>query len=321
MPPNLFLLLGAFLLLVTIPPGKAFKFLQHLEGSHKGKTVEGLGELKRYLEKFGYLNYGAQHDSKTKFSNHIHVNDEEFDELLESAVGAYQSNYHLNITGILDSETIQHMMLPRCGVPDVVNVTNSLSSTQIKQTKLFNMVAMYSFFPGRPRWPLSKTYLTYSFQSSAQVVGLQELRLVCSRAFRKWQNVSPFTFVEAPQGAVGDIVIGFHRGNHNDGAPFDGPGGVFAHSFAPTKGWFHYDADEDWSSNPNMSQIDLESVAVHEIGHVLGLGHSRDRNAIMYASLPTGTIKRNLSTDDIQGIRALYSGSTRKISYYFQCSA
>ncbi|XP_059670924.1 metalloendoproteinase 5-MMP-like [Cornus florida] len=106
------------------------------------------------------------------------------------------------------------------------------------------MVAKYSFFPGKPRWPLSKTHFTYSFQSSAQ----------------------------APQGATEDIVIGFHRGNHKDGNPFDVLGGVLAHSFPPTRRWVHYDADEDWSSNPNLSQIDLESIAVHEIGHGLGLG-------------------------------------------------
>ncbi|XP_059624564.1 metalloendoproteinase 2-MMP-like [Cornus florida] len=322
MAPNLSLLLGAFLLLLvtvqsknhTKPPEKGFNFLQHLEGCHKGQTVKGLHELKRYLEKFGYLNYGTtstHHHSKTTttMSNLNHANDDEFDNLLEAAVRAYQSNYHLKVTGSLDSETIQEMMLPRCGVPDnIVNATNSFPSRKMKHPKVFDMVAQYTFFPGRPRWPLSKTRLTYSFQSSAQVVGLQTLRSVCSRAFQKWQNVSPFTFVEAPQGATGDIVIGFHRGNHNDGAPFDGSGGTLAHAFAPTKGWFHYDADENWSTNPtSMNQIDLESVAVHEIGHVLGLGHSRDRNAIMFASYSHNPIRRDLNTDDIQGIRALYS--------------
>ncbi|XP_059670233.1 metalloendoproteinase 3-MMP-like [Cornus florida] len=315
MAPNLSLLLGAFLLLLvavqsknhTKPPEKGFKFLQHLQGCHKGQTVKGLHELKRYLEKFGYLNYGTtnnHHHSKSTatISNLNHANDDMFDDILESAVRSYQSYYHLKVTGSLDSETVQQMILPRCGVADVVN-----NATNMKHPRLFNMVAQYSFFPGKPRWPASKTRLTYSFQSSAQVVGLQELRSVCSRAFKKWQDVSRFTFVEAPQGADGDIVIGFHRGNHGDGYPFDGPGRTFAHAFAPTRGWFHYDADENWSSNPNMNQVDLESLAVHEIGHVLGLGHSEDLNAIMYAYFSYGTIKRDLNANDIEGIRVLYS--------------
>ncbi|XP_059669598.1 metalloendoproteinase 3-MMP-like [Cornus florida] len=312
------LLLGAFLLLllVSIPitvhckdhTGKSFDFLHHLEGCHKGQTVKGLHALKRYLQKFGYLNYGHDHHDSSKNRNLKHANNDEFDDLLESAVRAYQSNYHMKVTGILDSDTIQEMMLPRCGVPDVVKATNAMSSRKMKQSKLFNTTPQYSFFPGMPRWPPSKTRLTYSFRSSAKVVGIQVLRSVCSRAFRRWQNVSHFTFQEARRGATGDIVIGFHHGGHGDQYPFDGPGNTLAHAFAPQRGWFHYDADENWSTNPvNMTQVDLESVAVHEIGHILGLGHSYDRNAIMFPSFSPGTIKRNLRADDIEGIRALYS--------------
>jgi predicted Zn-dependent protease len=69
----------------------------------------------------------------------------------------------------------------------------------------------------------------------------------------------------------------------------------------------HYDADEKWSTNPSTDEVDLESVAVHEIGHLLGLDHSMDQNSIMFAEIPPGTIKRELGQDDIAGIRALYS--------------
>ncbi|KAF8403188.1 hypothetical protein HHK36_011285 [Tetracentron sinense] len=63
------------------------------------------------------------------------------------------------------------------------------------------------------------------------------------------------------------MVIGFHRLNHGDNAPFDGPGGTLGHSYAPTNGRFHYDANERWSTNPSPGVMDLESVAVHKIGH------------------------------------------------------
>ncbi|KAJ0053868.1 hypothetical protein Pint_02754 [Pistacia integerrima] len=158
-----------------------------------------------------------------------------------------------------------------------------------------------------PKWPSDKTHLTYSFPSAVPVIDLEELRSIISRVFQKWADVSQFTFEEATGGARADLQIGFYRSDHGDGSPFDGPGNVLAHAFQPKIGLFHYDADESWSTNPNSNQVDLESVAVHEIGHLLGLGHSMDRNAIMFSEIPAGTVKRELNQDDINGIRALYS--------------
>ena len=48
------------------------------------------------------------------------------------------------------------------------------------------------------------------------------------------------------------------------------------------------------------------SVATHEIGHILGLQHSTDVNAVMYPFLNFGMTKRELSHDDIDGMLALY---------------
>ena len=51
---------------------------------------------------------------------------------------------------------------------------------------------------------------------------------------------------------------------------------------------------------------DLETVALHEIGHILGLGHSSVEGAIMYPYISSGATKLDLHHDDIHGIRALY---------------
>lgn len=46
-------------------------------------------------------------------------------------------------------------------------------------------------------------------------------------------------------------------------------------------------------------------IAVHEIGHALGLGHSTDNNAVMFATA-LGASNQSLDGSDIAGIQALY---------------
>ena len=49
---------------------------------------------------------------------------------------------------------------------------------------------------------------------------------------------------------------------------------------------------------------DLQTVFLHENGHVAGLGHSSDRNAVMYPSYQTA--RCTLGTDDRNGIASRY---------------
>lgn len=57
----------------------------------------------------------------------------------------------------------------------------------------------------------------------------------------------------------------------------------------------------------NCVSTDVQNTLTHEIGHVLGLDHSRVGNATMYASAPLGeTSKRDLHDDDIEGLCAIY---------------
>lgn len=131
-------------------------------------------------------------------------------------------------------------------------------------------------------------------------------------AFKKWSEVTTVNFTEATSYQSADIKIAFYTGDHGDGEPFDGPLGTLAHAFSPTNGRFHLDGAENWvvsgdvTTSTLSTAVDLESVAVHEIGHLLGLGHSSVEEAIMYPTITSRTRKVDLASDDIQGIQELY---------------
>ena len=55
----------------------------------------------------------------------------------------------------------------------------------------------------------------------------------------------------------------------------------------------------------NGTTYDLMTVAIHELGHALGMGHSTDTVAAMYPSYITA--KQAVDADDISGIRSIYT--------------
>ncbi|KAK1374310.1 Metalloendoproteinase [Heracleum sosnowskyi] len=289
-----------------------FQFLEDLKGYHKGDKVEGIHELKQYLNQFGYLNYNHDHSKVQNVQTNSDEKDDHFDDILESAIKTYQLNYHLKPTGVLDPKTISTMMLPRCGVSDImINGATRMRAGQKKMhhhPKSMHAVSHYQFFSGSPKWPLDKSNLTYIFSANTSANATRAI----ARAFDKWAASTHFTFTEIQDNSstssnvTADIRIGFYSRDHGDGYPFDGPYGVLAHASAPTSGSFHLDADEPWSIGPVPDHIDLETVALHEIGHLLGLQHSSVTDAIMYPSVSDGMAKE-LHGDDVQGIKDLYS--------------
>jgi hypothetical protein len=151
----------------------------------------------------------------------------------------------------------------------------------------------------------------YFFDSTAPKLDANLVRGEIERAFLEWARYANISFTPADgEAAARSIDILFAAGAHGDAYAFDGPGGVLAHTFYPAPpntetvaGDMHFDASENW----NVGQdIDLFSVALHETGHALGLGHSDNPSAVMY---PYYRMSAGLTADDINAVQSLYGPS------------
>uniref|UniRef100_A0A286XCC1 Stromelysin-1 n=2 Tax=Cavia porcellus TaxID=10141 RepID=A0A286XCC1_CAVPO len=207
------------------------------------------------------------------------------DSPVEKKIQEMQKFLGLKVTGKLDSDTLDIIRKPRCGVPDVGQFTQ---------------------FPGMPKW--RKNDLTYRVVNYTQDLSRDEVDSAIEKALKVWAEVTPLTFSRIYDGEA-DIMISFAFREHGDYIPFDGPGNVLGHAYAPgpgINGDAHFDDDELWTKDTTGTNLFL--VAAHELGHSLGLFHSADPKALMYPLYNSFTdlARFRLSQDDVNGIQFLY---------------
>ncbi|MDQ2947173.1 MAG: matrixin family metalloprotease, partial [Acidobacteriota bacterium] len=151
--------------------------------------------------------------------------------------------------------------------------------------------------------------LNYAFVNTAPKLQPEAVKAEIARAFAEWAKHAKLNFTQiANPGADRTIAVLFGSRSHGDAYPFDGPGGILAHTFypypvnaEPLAGDMHLDADENWNIG---ADVDIFSVALHEAGHALGLGHSDKPGAVMY---PYYRQSSALTAEDIAAILTMYA--------------
>ncbi|XP_053561037.1 matrix metalloproteinase-18-like [Bombina bombina] len=236
--------------------------------------VEQQHELaEKYLKRFYNLKTEGVPVGRKKSAN-------PFSEKLEQM----QKFFGLKVTGKLDSETVEVMQKPRCGVHDI---------------------GQYGTVEKSIAWPNKN--LTYRILNFTPDLAQADVEKAIEKAFKIWSDVTPLTFTRLYDD-ISDIEISFVSGDHHDNSPFDGRDGLLAHAFQPGKGIggdAHFDEDESFTKTKKAYNLFL--VAAHEFGHSLGLSHSDDPGALMYPTYPnTDPDKFQLPQDDINAIQFLY---------------
>ncbi len=254
---------------------EAFQPLAEVGTAKAGEERAGLEQVQAFLNRFGYLEVGSYATNK-------------LDEETSTALAKYQEFNGLPVTGDLDEASLDQMTTGRCAFPDLNNGVEFATTCAWR------------------RWSL-----TYAFDSGT-IDTFGEF-LAARNAFATWAAAVPLTFTEVGTNENPDVLIGWRPANDPD---LDMTGGTLAHADFPpgcsvvTRGLpkpVHFDETEvTWSIGAVAGAFDIETVALHEIGHIIGLAHSSVSGAVMLPSVASGTTKRAPTSDDISGAQRLY---------------
>jgi hypothetical protein len=249
-------------------------------------------EVQHFLKRFGYFDFGAGAVESAPENGTL-------DEVTLRALVEFQMRYDVGTPGMLDAPTRDFMAAPRCGMPDLLG----------RPTLRFATVCAWD-----------RRNLSYQFGTAgaamittdvSQGVAINAIR----RALATWVGAGvglTFRVLTGEFAFDADIRIEWRQAADPD---FSMVGNVVAHADYPpscsvvTTDYpkpLHFDDGETWVDGAVPGGLDIESVALHELGHLLGLDHSTVAGTVMWPTVYTNFTLRALQADDLAGIRALY---------------
>ena len=272
---------------------RAFAHLEAVATTAPGAANPGFGKVQAYLERFGYLR-------RAEFAVGA------LDGSTQDALERFQRFYQLEVTGAFDEATRAAMMRPRCALADPQDGGVAFATTCA--------------------W--ADRSLTYAFDTGTpDVAGSAEWDAI-RRAFGTWADLDRLTFTEVAVSSSPQIRLGWRPASDPD---YSMVGGTLAHADFPPgcsvvtntlPKPVHFDDSEHlWSVGAVAGAFDIETVALHEIGHIVGLAHSSVPGAVMAPTVASNSTKRALTQDDIDGFLSLYPAAASDVDYYVVGSA
>lgn len=191
----------------------------------------------------------------------------------------------------------------------------------IKKAILFCLISAKAFgfslnssssstFKGWGKTTIKFVYNSSNCPSGVDVVG------IIGDAFEIWNNVTTSNLKLALVGTTSSVTYSdpvtimcdtnYASGDAATQASSPGAASVLPSSGDYiTTGVMYLNASGGAANIGNLSRTLVAITLAHEIGHLLGLGHSQDQNALMYYSI-SGKTNLALAQDDIDGVSYLY---------------
>ena len=231
--------------------------------------------LSGYLTQFGYLSAGAVVT----------------DTALSNAVADLQVLLGLPETGEPDARLVRALaMTPRCGCPDILPIG------------LIGQVRAWG-----------KKRLTYHVAEYVQGIDQDTQNQLLGEAWANWAAVADLSFEQVRSKQEANILISVGSGRQQG---FDGPQGTLAWAQLPggddRQLLMRFDLAETWVVDAAQRGILLLNVACHEFGHLLGLDHSRQTQALM-APFYSPRVAKPQPVDDIPRIQDIYGRPTAPV--------